>query len=387
MPHYDIIVIGAGPAGLSFGASIKNKRVLIVEKKEVPGVPVKSSAGTFFTTITRFNLADAVCHASHGIRIALDNGWSKDFRYREPVLYTLDFARMCGLLKERAEKNCEIRTGAHVEKVVLEKGRIKALKIGEERYSADLFIDASGEARTLLRHLSPAYYRNQWLVFGLEFEMDRLTLNSDRFDFFFGNHVIQEGYGWVFPTGEDSARVGLGKLIPGKGGRRKAHLRSALDRFISSGLCPVKVSGETRIRETHRGIMTYYKPLTRPFFNNTFVIGDAASQSSCLLGEGIRFCLISGQDLAEALNLKPPAEAARHYEITIRSMTRHFSQFMWFIRCSVYGTNRMIRSLVRAMSEGDPERLERYMKSSFRPADFIRVPLSTTKHYFMSFIR
>jgi digeranylgeranylglycerophospholipid reductase len=380
-------VIGAGPAGLSFGAAIKNKRVLIVEKKAVPGVPVKSSAGTFFSTITRFNLADAVCHAAHRFRIVLDNGWFKDFQYERPVLYTLDFARMCAILKERAEKNCLVQTGARVENVELENNRIKAVKIGGEVFTADLYIDASGEARTLVRHLAPAYFQKQWLVYGLEFEMDRLALDSDRFDFYFGNRIIPEGYAWIFPTGGRSARIGLGKLVPGKGGRRKVHLRNALERFLSSGICPVNIPGDFRIRETHRGIMTYFRPLSRTFYQNTFVIGDAASQSSCLLGEGIRFCLMAGQDLAEALNVRPPADAARHYERTVRAMTRYFSQFTWFLRCFVYGPNRVVHSLVRAMSEGDAVRLERIMKSSFRTADFVRIPASTAKHYALSFIR
>lgn len=34
---YDVIIIGAGPAGLFAAANIKNKKVLIIEKNKTPG--------------------------------------------------------------------------------------------------------------------------------------------------------------------------------------------------------------------------------------------------------------------------------------------------------------------------------------------------------------
>ena len=380
MPHYDVIVIGAGPAGLSFGASIHKKKVLLAEKKKVPGYPVKSSAVTFSSTISRFRLADAVCHGSNRIRIFLDSGWEKEFTYQDPVLYTLDFVKMCRILRERAEKNCLVQTGIPVEKVLVEEGEVKGIFIRGEFHTADLYVDASGEARVLLKHLAPRYYRKQWLVCGIEYEMERLVFDSGRFDFFFGNRIIPEGYAWVFPTGNRSARIGLGKLIPGRGGRKPAHLKERLSAFLASDICPVAFPEGEQIREVHKGIMTYYKPLSTLYFKNTFIIGDAASHSSCLLGEGIRFCLISGQQLAEMLNVQSPARTARQFERAMKDMTRYFAQFVWFLRGFVHGPNRMIHALVKALSHGNAARLERLMKSCFRPADFIRLPLQVMKN-------
>lgn len=47
MEKYDIIVVGAGPARLSFAELVRDKSVLVIDKKEELGVPIKSSSGTF----------------------------------------------------------------------------------------------------------------------------------------------------------------------------------------------------------------------------------------------------------------------------------------------------------------------------------------------------
>lgn len=47
MEKYDIIVVGVGLARLSFAELVGDKSVLVIDKKEELGVPIKSSSGTF----------------------------------------------------------------------------------------------------------------------------------------------------------------------------------------------------------------------------------------------------------------------------------------------------------------------------------------------------
>ena len=154
MEKYDIIVVGAGPAGLSFAEHVRDKSVLVIDRKEELGVPIKSTAGTFTDTLIDFELMDAVCHSSKGFRIILDNGSIKEFLYEKPVLHTLDFPRMIKILTERARKNCDILHPASIEKVNIDGGGIKSIETNENSFKADIFIDASGEARVLLKHLN-----------------------------------------------------------------------------------------------------------------------------------------------------------------------------------------------------------------------------------------
>jgi len=380
MEKYDIIVVGAGPAGLSFASRIEDKRVLVIDRKEKLGVPVKSSAGTFTETLTEFDLKDAVCHSSRGFRIILDNGFVKEFLYEKPVLHTLNFTKTLTILAERARRNCDILHPVSVDKVRIEDGKIKDIETSENSFKADLFIDASGEKRVLLKHLNPSYYKKQWLVHGLEYELTKLDFNPEYFDFFFGNNLMPEGYCWIFPTSTTSARIGLGKLIPDQGGRRKIKLKDAFQNFISSNVVTVKNFHEDDIVKTHRGIMTYYKPLRNAYFKNCFVIGDASSQSSCLLGEGIRFSLKSGRELAIALNSFNLDFAKIYYQMYVNNLTRYFSYFTFFWSYIKWAPNWSIHTFVKALADYDNTSMMRILRSEFKGSDFIRLLYTLPKN-------
>lgn len=380
MEKFDIIVVGAGPAGLGFAGHIKNKNVLVVDRKHTLGIPVKSSAGTFTETLIDFGLEDAVCHSSHGFRIILSNGITKEFHYEKPVLHSLDFPRMIEILSERAKKNCEILHPASVENVTVKNGTIESIEIEDTVFKADLFIDASGEARVLLKHLDPSYYRKQWLAQGLEYEVTGLEFDADHFDFFFGNDIIPEGYAWVFPTKKTAARIGLGKLVLGKGGNKRVNLKDALHEFISSDILSVRNFNETNIVENHGGTMTYYKPLKNPCFHNCYVIGDASSQSSCFLGEGIRFSLLSGRKLAIALNSYDPLTARMHYQNYISHMTRYFNNCMILLHFYKLAPDRSIYAFMKALAEHDSADMLRIFRSEFKNTDFARLLYTIPKN-------
>ncbi|MCL7413443.1 MAG: NAD(P)/FAD-dependent oxidoreductase [ANME-2 cluster archaeon] len=380
MKKYDIIVVGAGPAGLCFAGHITNKNVLVIDRKHELGRPVKSSAGTFTDTLIDFGLEDAVRHSSNGFRIILGNGFTRGFHYEKPVLHTLDFPRMIEILSERARNNCEIIHPASVEKVTIKNGTIDSIEIEDTTFKADLFIDASGETRALLKHLAPLYYQKQWLAYGLEYEAAGLDMNADHFDFFFGNTIIPEGYAWIFPTGTTTARIGLGKLVYGKGGTKKVNLKAALHDFISSGIISVMNFNENNITETHGGTMTYYKPLKNPSFNNCFVIGDASSQSSCFLGEGIRFSLMSARKLAIALNSHDIETTRMHYQNYISNMTRYFNICMIFLHFYKLAPDRAIHALMKALTDYDNANMLRILRSEFKRTDFARLLYTVPKN-------
>lgn len=373
MEKYDIIVVGAGPAGLSFASGIEDKSVLVIDRKKELGTPIKSSAGTFTETLTEFDLKDAVCHSSRGFRIILDNGFVKEFLYEKPVLHTLNFTKMISILAERARRNCDILYPASVKKTTIEDGKIKSIETCENSYKADLFIDASGEARVLLKHLNPSYFKKQWLVQGLEYETAKLDFNPEYFDFFFGNNLMPEGYCWVFPTSDTSARIGVGKLILGHGGRRKIKLKDAFQNFISSNVITVRNFYENNIVENHGGVMTFYKPLRNVYFKNCFVIGDASSQSSCLLGEGIRFSLESGRELAIFLNSFELDFAKIYYQRYADNLTRYFYYVTFFLQYFKWAPNWAIRTFVKALTDYDDTNMIRILRSEFKSSDFIRL--------------
>jgi digeranylgeranylglycerophospholipid reductase len=378
--RYDIIVVGAGPAGLSFASDIKNRDALVIDRNEESDYPIKSSAATFTETLYEFGLKSTTCHSSKGFRAILDNGVRKEFLYEKPVLHTIDFKKMIAIFAKRARKNCELMYSSPVKKVAINSNGIKEIRTEDKTYKADIFIDASGESRVLLKHLNPAYYKKQWLAHGIEYEVSDLDLDPNYFDFFFGNALMPEGYSWVFPTSNNSARIGTGKLMFNHGGRKNVRLENALKRFINSEVITVKGFRKENIKEKHGGIMTYFRPLKKSYIKNCFFIGDAASHSSCLLGEGIRFSLKSGKELALALNSFELNFSKIYYQSYIDNLTRLFQYLTIILRLYKRVPNWGARVIVKALFDYDRTNMLRIIRSELKRSDFLRLLYTIPKN-------
>ena len=126
--------------------------------------------------------------------------------------------------------------------------------------------------------------------------------------------------------------------------------------------------------------MTYYKPLKEPYFGNCFVIGDASSQSSCLLGEGIRFSLKSGRELAIALNSFDIDFAKIYYQRYISNTTKYFNRFILFLQYFKLAPNWGIYAFVNALFSYDNVNMLRILRSEFKSTDFIRLLYTLPKN-------
>ncbi|MCX7669880.1 MAG: geranylgeranyl reductase family protein, partial [Anaerolineae bacterium] len=125
---------------------------------------------------------------------------------------------------------------------------------------------------------------------------DRVPDLTDAFEFYF-DPELSPGYGWVFPTGDGRANIGIGILDRGKGGPAP-NLRAQLDAFLRRH---ERLAAATPIGPIKGYPIRIDFPRCRPIGDGFLVIGEAAGLVNPVTGEGIDLAMESAELAAEAI--------------------------------------------------------------------------------------
>jgi flavin-dependent dehydrogenase len=136
---------------------------------------------------------------------------------------------------------------------------------------------------------------------GFEYEMLNYKVrNPNAIEFYVGKEeIIPIGYGWVFPTGEDRAKVGVATVFNTAEKVEIKDIKYYESRFLSKGSPIYESVKNTQPFEMHTGAYSMEAVLDKTYSNGLMVAGDSASQASPLTGEGIRYALEFGKRAAE----------------------------------------------------------------------------------------
>jgi digeranylgeranylglycerophospholipid reductase len=298
----DVIIAGAGPAGLSAAETIARRgcSVTVLEQGHEIGSPIRTSGGSFIAELRPLGIPDALWHPISRVRFVSPNN-SAVFSYPDPVMCVIDVRGVFQHLAERAiAAGAGIRlTTQAVAPVMDDVGSVAGVRLRDSVLDCRVVIDATGYRSTLLKHealkrsgIDPGFRR-----FGVGAEYDMFAQHCDQREavLVVGDEAAPSGYAWVFPWGRDRVRVGVGIIHPDSSAKPDDYL----DRFVSSlDRYGVDARGAQPI-EHHAGLI----PSER--FASTFVgdgimgVGDAVGQASSLLGEGIRWAIEAGRMAGE----------------------------------------------------------------------------------------
>ena len=292
---YDIIVVGAGPAGSIAArfAAEQGVSVLMLEKDRDVGYPVRcgeaiSKAGVeefikpdekwIAAKINKFSL-----NAPDGSEVIIEFG---DAGYvLERRIFDYELARTA------AEAGTEILTRAYVNGLLFNDGKVRGVKYeynGEQKETkSKIVITADGvESRVgrwagLKTHID---FRD--MESAVQITAANIPVNQNTLYFYFGKDVAPNGYFWVFPKGNNKANIGLG--VSGLIGKQKS-AQSFLDDFMNKHYpgAPVltKIAGGVPCSIT----------LDKISAPGIMLVGDAARQVNPLSGGGIASGMIGGK--------------------------------------------------------------------------------------------
>jgi geranylgeranyl reductase family protein len=286
-PDFDILVVGAGPAGSTAAreAALAGARVLMVERRETVGVPVQCAEYIPAMLLGRIDLGKRfVVQAVAGMKTYRDGGPEKYTRAPGYIIRRDRFDQTLARAAEAAGVHLMTATRA-VERwssgaVVLKKKSGCYLRIHPR-----IIIGADGPRSTVARWVGAG---NDRLLPGVQMTY-ALTAPLDHTEVYF-HPDIRAGYGWVFPKGE-VANVGLGFK---KNGGATARVRKTLDRFVD------RLKGLGRIHGAPRGFAAGWipvRPLDRAVYGRVALAGDAAGHTHPVTGAGI-FAAVAGGQMA-----------------------------------------------------------------------------------------
>ena len=312
MQRYDVIVVGAGPAGITAAtaAARHGAKVLVLEEHTQIGRPIQCTGLLSLRGWRLARLSDSlIVRAISGVRVHSPDGSIYELGGDRVRAYVIDRDRFDQALVERAAKvGVTIQTGVRaVELGPYEKGErtliTRTPSGARQSLRASVIIGADGPHSLLAQQAGLP--RPKKILLGLQALIEFQSDSADFVEVFFGKRWAANFFAWSVPAAEGTARVGI-----------------ATDRIAEAKACFERLH-----KEFHNSgkILSYQSgmipigPAARTVTDGVLIVGDAAGQAKPTSGGGIYTGMLCGKIAGEvaarcALSGKTRARFLREYE-------------------------------------------------------------------------
>jgi digeranylgeranylglycerophospholipid reductase len=295
MTDYDVVVVGAGPAGSMAAktAAEKGLSVLLVEKRQEIGIPVRCAEGVSKKSIARFVEIDRKWIAAEviGAKIYSPDGtevvMAEEIAGSEVgfVLERKIFDRWLARLAAKAGANVIVKTAAIGLRRNKKTVELWLRRMGEEfSVETKIAIGADGvESRIGSWAGIDTTLKLNEIEACLQYLMTNLSFDPNYTYFWFGNKIAPGGYVWLFPKA-NTANIGIG-VLPSMA---KRGVKNYLDAFVKERF------PEGRVVEIVAGGVPVKGPIKTAVADNVMLAGDAARHADPLTGGGVANAMKAG---------------------------------------------------------------------------------------------
>ena len=295
--NYDVVVVGAGPAGSSaaFSAAKSGMRVALVEKEEVVAQTVRTSGVTWMDSVEEFGIPKHCYNPIKNYVFCSPNN-EATIRSSVPKAAVLDVRKTYRWLAEKAQRQeVELFLNTAVVGATRKSSGILLSTSNEDiEFSSKIVIDASGFQTVVAKSLGLV---SQWMRFGAgaEYEVEAETVDPDTWYLMVGQQYSPAGYAWIFPLGKNIVRIGVGVGKP----ESTADPTEILKEIIDKKLGPIAKIGKITPIEFHYGLIPNDGLSRKTAYDNLILVGDSAGQANPLVLEGIRYAIRFGKKAGE----------------------------------------------------------------------------------------
>ena len=295
--HYDLIVVGAGPAGSSaaYQASKNGVKVALLEKEESIAETVRTSGVTWIQNIKEFKIPDDCYNPIKNYSFCSPNN-EVTISDSIPQAAVLDVRKTYRWLAQQAEdEGTDIFVKTTVKDVIKNNngdiaGVIANSPEGDVSFFGKIIIDASGFGSVVCKSMG---FVTQWKRFGAgaEYEVKAENVDPQTWWLMVGQKYSPAGYAWIFPLSKDIVRIGVGIGKP----ESSVDPTERLKELMESKEGPISRLGKITPIEFHYGLIPNDGLSRKTVYNNLILVGDSAGQANPLVLEGIRYAIKFGR--------------------------------------------------------------------------------------------
>jgi geranylgeranyl reductase family protein len=314
---FDLIIVGAGPAGFACAYQLRknNLKIAIIDQATFPRDKICGDALSADVVNQLYRMDDSLgkhfesFHEkidSHGVRFVSPNHAVLDINYQNPnhgnaagyISKRMDFDNFL-FQKIQNEPNIQIFQGEKVIDINTDEAGIQ-LKTNERKLTAQMVVGADGAHSIVNKKLGHIKLEKDHYCAGIRQYYTGVSgfHADDHIELHFYNELLP-GYFWIFPLPNGEANVGLG-MLSSEVSKRKVDLKKSLQDLIET---------KPDLRERFKNATKLEKPQgfglpigskKRPLSGDRFLLlGDAASLIDPFTGEGIGNALRSGRIAAD----------------------------------------------------------------------------------------
>ena len=330
MTEYDVIVVGAGPAGSTVASILaeRNFSVLLLDKDIFPRWK-PCGGGITIKTLDRFpyikEIVDSYTYGGCVYSPSLKQYVSRDTE--EPLIAMVSRDRFDDYLVRRAvEKGVTFQDNSKVKDIKVSPSNVKIFLSDNESYSAPIAIGADGFSSIISKKTNLFDIRKNIGICILK----EISISKEILDEFYTENRIAyiypgiqgiTGYAWVFPK-RDKLNIGLIHYHRGKNNYKNYNLKKILINLINKlkekGLLPSEIDDSN----LKGGSVPVY-PLNKTYSDRVLLCGDAAGLINPLTGEGIYYAMASAEDAADTVS-----EAFQNENFSTSILSRYEKRWM-----------------------------------------------------------